>query len=1350
MSDKLNILTSNIIRFVAGERPTADKFNAMNQYYSRSIENICRAIGDMYGRSIDDPLSPKWNPHSTEDGRPLDMATIGRLIGPASNLNPKMFGSSSEIIEIFDADFINSNKELQLKYSIGVFGIFPIVAVKKIDTDGVESSFNLTSVFAGDINTYAIWKTKVIGFHSDLTLSPGETIKITYTTLTLNVEGGINYLNAGWNVIPDPNQNAKIRFAGTGLNGAGVLSLAGPATGYDYHINLTGYKITSQQSGATTLNVTGVQSRDDEYNQDKDFEFPTWYQGKFQEAGSAEITELPEGLVYLKDLISGEIYLTATYGYLNSKELYIKDANLCEDDDRDFCLILTGTDITTSIDDLRNKMFNHRHDGSFGEPFIRIQDLVGKFVTGEFGPSSIPGNEFPMYLHRKGYQTDTNTQNGNNAMLGDILMGNVLFDGISNTDIEGGLSNASSSHKVVFLNPETYIKKAAGYLVINNMDDRNSGQTDRTLLRTGDTLFLTQKYLDSNTEEDASFKQEQMRIISDEKTINAYSSLDYPQKEFSGRDVEINKQVRTDAETEAYALFNDISKLSKEVFKADRTIYSPKVKLTFQPKTSGLLETFPTPMANEETKIFNPNGTYYFSTPYSELIREVYDGDQDDYSAVRIDVLSSSIGLRRTIVHYLPYVESSFSFEYKKAKELTHADGFFDAGTWGPNTDVDIFAADLISIKAVNSYSDLATQVITFNSNVTNKSIASDSTNHFKSNPPLTGNDWAVPLYRSSLHTGLTDSTSYYFPDDDRPSYYPNSSQANASCIDISASLKSAMADADACDILINDQFFKFGINLIYGISFIDDDALSFDETLSHAVYLPYIQSNWGVKVTLKDSENRLGQGVNRSHTSWLKPFLRDENLSSYDEGNDFGNSYDYKVVNGREYSYEDYAGLTNAKLRHFARLEAQVNLNRLFTIPAENDTSESNNVNVLGSKIYELLASGDLKIELCWIGKSHEHPGIQYDFVGVYSESLDDSNDIDRDFNLAFANEGYSGTDPENKSAANCLISSTTNVTSSFELTQNGKAKTITNQIQGDWIGSNTQYLVFPRTYSDSLGEKQKWSFNTFQKDIDGKSYHAGKFAMHVQAGGISSPEFNSGYKIKEFIEFPNLILDFIEPTNQTVPNPDPDGEPTSQQVIIFRNLDEGYIDTHYLLRNNVTEMASYINEDAVTKIVTINGLEILSTKLETIDLSSLLKVYLFKETFIKKNYRFSFDGLNLKNWDILTYHSSFDPVSPRDVLDDAWSTWKGSTGGREDYHWYSEDYFSDNALYPDVKGTFRIPYDPEIFYDTEVVHKSAIYGVNFFFEVTEEMKNQNLMIINIDLIPSFTLLDSNKDGLE
>ena len=80
MSDKLNILTSNIIRFVAGERPTADKFNAMNQYYSRSIENICRAIGDMtctgvsesYAKTLEEIIDEVASTRITERGGRAD------------------------------------------------------------------------------------------------------------------------------------------------------------------------------------------------------------------------------------------------------------------------------------------------------------------------------------------------------------------------------------------------------------------------------------------------------------------------------------------------------------------------------------------------------------------------------------------------------------------------------------------------------------------------------------------------------------------------------------------------------------------------------------------------------------------------------------------------------------------------------------------------------------------------------------------------------------------------------------------------------------------------------------------------------------------------------------------------------------------------------------------------------------------------------------------------------------------------------------------------------------------------------------------------------------------------------
>ena len=45
--DKFKSLIGNIFRFTAGERPTADKFNAMIGYFKRNIDELQSAIGDI-------------------------------------------------------------------------------------------------------------------------------------------------------------------------------------------------------------------------------------------------------------------------------------------------------------------------------------------------------------------------------------------------------------------------------------------------------------------------------------------------------------------------------------------------------------------------------------------------------------------------------------------------------------------------------------------------------------------------------------------------------------------------------------------------------------------------------------------------------------------------------------------------------------------------------------------------------------------------------------------------------------------------------------------------------------------------------------------------------------------------------------------------------------------------------------------------------------------------------------------------------------------------------------------------------------------------------------------------------
>lgn len=472
MSDKLNLLTSNIIRFVAGERPTADKFNAMNVYYTRAIDNICRAIGDMHDRSAHQPLSPQWNPNQASlEYRPLDIVNLARLIGPASNLNPKMFAEVSEIEEIITrSDFLNS-KEFVLKYEIQYTGlVFPTIQIEKFNSSGL--SLGVVNLIGGDC--YILFK-RVLAFKSNIELNPGEYFKVTYTTEG-STQGGINYLGASFNTIPDPNEEV-------GLTSDEIIENS-EDNGYNYKINLLERKIKDQQSGTHRLYHSDVSGKD-EFNNNASYSLPKWWENKFSLNGGDPV-RIPDGLIYLKNINTGEIYLTAEYAASDIHTIYIAGANLCLTDEHR--LICAGTDITTSIDDLRNKMFNHSHDGSFGESFIRIQDLVGKYVTGEFGPSTIPGNEFPMYLHRKGYLTDGNVQNGNNAMLGDLFMGNPLFS--STGEIQGRLLN---SHKIIFGSEESYISKALGTLVIRSVYEGDDESRGNILIRSSNEVQVNSR-----------------------------------------------------------------------------------------------------------------------------------------------------------------------------------------------------------------------------------------------------------------------------------------------------------------------------------------------------------------------------------------------------------------------------------------------------------------------------------------------------------------------------------------------------------------------------------------------------------------------------------------------------------------------------------------------------------------------------------------------------------------------------------------------------------------------------------------------------------------------------------------
>jgi len=143
----------------------------------------------------------------------------------------------------------------------------------------------------------------------------------------------------------------------------------------------------------------------------------------------------------------------------------------------DFCLVTVGTDITTSIDDLRNKMFLHKHDGTFGESRISIYDLKDVFKhcppSGLYEESALEWNVLPQYLHRDGWQEGEDTVNGENAMRGSLMLGSSSFDPLDSNTVLG-----SNTYPILFGGTICSIQKVQNHLNIKNVSAGITLQAD--------------------------------------------------------------------------------------------------------------------------------------------------------------------------------------------------------------------------------------------------------------------------------------------------------------------------------------------------------------------------------------------------------------------------------------------------------------------------------------------------------------------------------------------------------------------------------------------------------------------------------------------------------------------------------------------------------------------------------------------------------------------------------------------------------------------------------------------------------------------------------------------------------
>jgi hypothetical protein len=483
-SDKLYTNLSNLVEFYMGERPSADKFNAVNRYFSRGLAELAAAVGDIHdkGSYIYNEettkkynLAAKYNLTGVDNkNRPSDIVNLARIIGPASNLNARMFRNttlSNSITETIPAGV----SEFECQHIIkGV----PEIA------NWVENSSapNFYNNFQNNLNLFVVMNKKSIIFNKVLVNS----LEVTYNTNPSEYHGGIDYLYAGFNTIPDPNQT-------TGLE---IIK-------EDDKYRVTFPKILKQQSSLVNLSDTDLGTAAD-FNNNLDYELPKWL-NEVMDSLTSKI--IPNNFLYLKRRDTGEVFTDAVYEWVDAKTLLVSNIDLCVDVNTnqvedDYCIVTVGTNITTSIDDLKLKWFKHSHDGTFGESLVSIKTLADKYESvppsGIYGPSQRPWNQLPMYLHRDGYVADSNSNNGNNAMRGPLLMGLTSFDPLSNAQIG---HDTGTSQPILFGGDPAKIFRAGKTLKIKNTLD---GENDLGIEITAEGALIARSKEDNVLMEAAS------------------------------------------------------------------------------------------------------------------------------------------------------------------------------------------------------------------------------------------------------------------------------------------------------------------------------------------------------------------------------------------------------------------------------------------------------------------------------------------------------------------------------------------------------------------------------------------------------------------------------------------------------------------------------------------------------------------------------------------------------------------------------------------------------------------------------------------------------------------------------
>jgi len=451
MADKLEQGISVDVTFVDGETPSAAKLSAITAQMRNAADALERAVGDIhdqsypystatkerlsiaYGRS-DDTTSL-----SGADGRPLDIASIARLIGPASALNPGLLPGLRDYTEDVPAD----TTAFSFRYPPASIAPWDISFTKTAPGEAFQTRHLDASLFTGAGGYYVDGDGRVSTAQATDASDPGT---VTYKIDPESWFGGPSYMGGRFNVMPGPNQ----------LSAGGAGCAIGALDGQNRR-PVTLPTVTHSQMNESMDSVT-LDATDPNFGEQ--LVLPAVITG--YTVGDV----IPSGFLLLKNWTTGEVYDTATYYYNGEKSVLIGGVDITAEVLRgdDFAIVTVGTDITTSVDDLRRKM-RHAHDRTFGEPLVPAASLTD-WTAGPWGArggyvtSAIEANYAPQYLNRYGYQSGENLFNDYNCMRGDLLIGQYPVSVGEDGQIPGKYVGTTSgtttttSYKLAFSHPD--------------------------------------------------------------------------------------------------------------------------------------------------------------------------------------------------------------------------------------------------------------------------------------------------------------------------------------------------------------------------------------------------------------------------------------------------------------------------------------------------------------------------------------------------------------------------------------------------------------------------------------------------------------------------------------------------------------------------------------------------------------------------------------------------------------------------------------------------------------------------------------------------------------------------------